>query len=281
MAVAFFNYVVVGASNDSFTDDLGAQTVASGIYRFDAFIEAFLDTWTRADRRVTLSSAGHITLDNTTPANFSITWNDTALRDMLGFTCDLGTGAGGAAPAAPSYTAPRKVRCAWHAVSATLRDHDPQPIGHAKQTRSLGGVTRTTWMGKRLNQTTFEIQFASSASRLVSPAAAVLTTYANAAATEQGLTEYLHARDFWSDCTSAANQGWSDGRPVTFFDDASRSIFTMTPASTPPWAALASNLWSEWVFDAASCSEFPRVKDRPPLTTMYSMRFPAVEYVAP
>lgn len=273
MSVAFFNYVVVGASNQDFTDDTGAKILTSGLYRFDAFAVEFLARWSKANRQFILSSTGHVTLSTSDVSNFSITWDDTALRDMLGFTGNLA--------AAASYTAPRKLRCAWHAVNATLREHDPQPMGTTKQTRSMGGVTRTTWMGRRYNATVFEVQFASSAARLVSPSAAMATTYANAAATESGLTEYLHARDFWSDCTSAANQGWSDGRPVTYFGDATDSDFTMNSASAAAWNSVASNLFSDWVFDVEACSAFPRSKDRPPLTTLYSMRFPATEYVAP
>lgn len=272
MSVAFFNYVVVGADNEDFTDDAGAQVITSGIYRFDEFVYYFLDAWTKANRRVALSASGHLTLSTSDASNFSITWAANGyLRDMMGFTGDLA--------ASSAYIAPRKVRCAWHAVHATLREHDPQPIGRAKQTRSMGGVTRTTWMGRRLDSTVFGLQFASSSARLVSPAGAVATTYENAAATEDGLTEYLHARDFWSDCTSVANQGWSDGRPVTYFGDASDSGFTMTSASAPAWNG--DTTFSEWVFDAEACSAFPRSKDRPPLTTMYSMTIPAVEYVAP
>jgi hypothetical protein len=272
MSVAFLNHVVVGADNEDFTDDTGAQVITNGLWRFDEFVYYFLDTWTKANRRIALSSTGHLTLSTSDASNFSITWAANGyLRDMMGFTGNLA--------AASSYTAPRKVRCAWHAVNATLREHDPQPVGMARQTRSMGGVTRTTWMGRRLDVTVFEVQFASSASRLVSPSGAVATTYANAAATEDGLTEYRHARDFWSDCTSVANQGWSDGRPVTFFESAADSAFTMTSASAPAWNGLAT--FSNWVFDAEACSAFPRQKDRPPLTTLYSMRIPAAEYVAP
>lgn len=272
MSVAFFNYVVIGADNEDFTDDAGAQVITNGLHRFDQFVYYFLDTWAKANRRIALSSTGHLTLSTSDASVFSITWAANGyLRDLMGFTADLA--------AASSYTAPRKVRCAWHAVASTLREHDPQPIGMAKQTRSMGGVTRTTWMGRRLDSTVFELQFASNASRLVSPSGAVATTYANAASTEDGLTEYRHARDFWSDCTSVANQGWSDGRPVTFFESADDSDFTMTSASAPAWNSVTS--FSEWVFDGAACSQFPRAKDRPPLTTLYSMTIPAVEYVAP
>lgn len=272
MAVAFYNYVVVGASNDSFNDGAG-RTVASGLYRFDEFVEAFLDAAGFAGRRLTLSDQGFVTIDNNGGANFAITWTDTALRDFLGYTGNLA--------AANSYAAPRRVRGAWHSTFASLAEFDPVPTGRASQRRSRGGLTRSTWQGRLVDEVEFVLQYLSNDRRLSSPASASGITYANAGATEQGLTEYAHARDFWFDATSAANQGFSDGRPVVFFEDEADVGFTMDSAAAPAWNSLTSGEFSTWVFAAEALERLRREKVLAGKRTHYHLRLPAGEYVAP
>lgn len=273
MGVAFYNYVWVGGSNDTFTDAGGAQEITNGLYRFDEFAEAFLATWSLANRRFSLSDNGFVTLDNNGGANFTIAWTDTAVRDFLGFTADLA--------AANTYTAPRMVRGSFTAVNCTLTDFDPKPSGYSNQRRSRGGLTRSTWQGRLIDQCGFSLFALKNSARLESPAAAVATTYANAAATETGLTEYKQARDHWYDATSASNQGWCDGRPVVFFEDNSDVGFTMTSASSPAWDSLTSGEFSEWVFLKESLEIFGSEKVRPPLTHLYNLSWQAVEHVSP
>ena len=273
MAVAFYNYVVVGASNDTFNDG-GVRTITSGLYRFDEFVEAFLNAWTTVGRRVLLSDTGFVTLDNNGGANFAITWPaaDVALRDYLGFTADLA--------AANSYIAPRRVRGAWHSTFASLAEFDPVPTGHATQRRSRGGLTRSTWQGRLVDEVEFVLQFLSNDRRLSSPASAVATTYAGAAATEQGLTEYAHARDFWFDATAAANQGFSDGRPVVFFEDEADVGFTMNDAAAPAWNSITTE-FTTWVFAVEALAKLRREKVLTGKRTHYHLRLPATEYVSP
>jgi hypothetical protein len=272
VAVAFYNYVVVGASNDNFNDGAG-RTIASGMYRFDEFAEAFLDAAGFAGRRLTLSDQGFVTIDSNGGANFAITWTDTALRDFLGYTGNLA--------AANTYAAPRRVRGAWHSTFATLAEFDPVPTGAASQRRSRGGLTRSTWQGRIVDEVEFYLQFLSNDRRLTSPAGASGITYQDAGSADPGLTEYAHARDFWFDATSAANQGFSDGRPVVFFEDETDVGFTMDSAAAPAWDSLSSGTFTTWVVGVDALARLRRDKVLAGKRTHYHLRLPAVEYVEP
>lgn len=279
---AFWNYIYVGEDNDDFSINVGGASAVSlthGRYTMFGFLDHFLDicqTGAGAGGiRLGVSSTGHVTIDNNGGANFALTWTDTDLRDLLGFTANLGG-------AANSYTGTRRMRGSYYmgnaavATASTIREHDPKPgLTHASQTESLGGVIRTTIGAKRRNMTEFQLQFLDHSARLVSPAGAAGTTYADAAATESGLTEYAHAKDFWHDALTVASQGWCDGRPVEFFETSPTIAISAAPS------APASTEYSTWVFGPAVCENWPGVKARPPKTTLYNITLPAKEYTAP
>lgn len=279
---AFWNYLYVGENNDDFTINVGGASPVSlthGRYTFFGFLDHFLDICQSGagagGLRLGLSNTGHLTIDSNGGANFALTWTDTALRDLLGFTLDLGG-------AANTYTGSRRVRGSYYmgnagaATLSTIRDHDPKPgLTAVSQTESIAGVIRTTIPAKRRNRSEFRLQFLDNSCRLVSPAGCVGTTYAGAAATDPGLTEYKHAMDFWHDALTVASQGWCDGRPVEFFETSP----TIAIAAAP--AAPASTAYTTWVFDAAVCENWPAPKAREPKTTLYHLALPAREYTAP
>jgi hypothetical protein len=161
-------------------------------------------------------------------------------------------------------------------VQSTIRDFDPKPaVSGVSQTTSIAGVRRTNLAAVNYDEATFELQFLDNSARLVTPVTGAGTTYAAAAATEDGLTEYRHAMDFWHDANSVASQGWKDGRPVQFF----LTSPTIALSAAPP--APTATDYSTWVFDAPVCERWPGVKARPPKTTLYNVTLPAIEYKAP
>ena len=271
---AFVNYWVIGPQNQDFSFSGVAKTLANGLYTAWAVLDDFLDKIqiTTATIRLSLSSTGHLTIDNNGGANFTIAWTDTAFRDLLGFTADLA--------AANAYTGARRIRGSLYLehgggpLAATIGEWDPQPeLASVVQTRSLGGVKRTTRSGVVTDSGQLVLQYLDNTARYVSPSAAVGTTYAAAGATELGLTMATHARDCWWDSTVVGSQGWSDGRPVQYH--ATSPSITASAAPTMPTAT------STWVMDGESCKRWGATKARPPLTTLYGLTVQAEEYVAP
>jgi hypothetical protein len=233
---------------------------------------------TLATFRIGLTDRGHVIMDDSAANNFDITWTDTNLRNLLGFTGPLG--------GQSSYTAPRRIRAALYlehqatsgVTNATLREHDPKPsLPLVSQTVALSGVSRTTTCGTQLDQADFELQMLDNSARLVSPSGADGTTYAAAAGADDGLTMYRHAMDFWYDSTSLANQGWSDGRPVRYFADSSDASNSLSAAIWTP----AATTYTTWVVGEKACREWPGVKVRPPKSTLYNVALDARQYVSP
>lgn len=265
------NDVVVGAAVDGFTDDTGAKTITNGIYRFDEFVEAFLDVWSAANRRFTLRDDGHVQLDNNGGGDFSITFDDPALMSVLGFNGNLA--------GSNLYISPQKIRCGWHAVLATLRELHIRPAhGECTQELTLGLVPYGSAMPVVAKTARLEIQFMGNAARLVSPSGASGTTYAALAASSLGLTEYAHMRDFAYDDTDAAKQGFGDGRRIVVFEDQGNSGFTMNATDNPAWEDLSSELFSQWVLTKESRDQLAVEKSRAPMTHVFDVAFDLLEY---
>lgn len=278
----FWNQITIGPQTQNFqTDDnddgagMASHVLTNGATTWDALLnDIATDIATDiAAVRIGLSTTGHVTIDNNGGVNFRVVWTDTALRDLLGYTATTLTGAN-------SYLAPRRIRAAYYPTQATVREHYPVPAYPMfAQTRALSGVTRTTIGGPDIDEAEFELQYLDDSSRLVSPAGAMATTYANAAATETGLTEYRHARDHWWMAGSANQQGWVDGRPVRYFANASDAV---RPLAGGAWSP-GSTTYTTWVLRGAgdNAGGFPATKMRPPRTIHHRLEIAATEYVAP
>ena len=278
----FHNLIWVGPGNQNFNanDGLGAQAVVltAGSYTWDAFRNEFLARIqalggaTFAAVRMGISASGHVTIDTNGGANLSLTFTagDTDIGKLLGFTTDLA--------GANSYLAPRRIRGAYYLSGATLREHDAKhSLTQVAQTIALSGVSRTTISGSKIDLAKFELQFLDNSARLVSPAGAVATTYANALATAVGLTEYDTAHSIWWDSTNVGYQGWNDGRPVRYFALSSDATIALSAAAS----TYTASLYTTWVFSEKNCKEWDAKKSRPPKTTSYSIDIEAQQYVAP
>lgn len=264
MPFCFWNALRIGSANRDFQVNGNGKTIATTVTRLEGLLNDLLaDLQSEvAACRVGLSSTGHVTLDSNGGANFSVTWTDTPLRDLLGFTGNLA--------AANSYIAPRRVGGAWYAthgggpLAATLQEHDPQPgLVHVSQTFALSGLSRTSRSGVRQLAGTFDLRNLDNSARYVSPAGATGTTYASAAATDPGLTSYLHARERWYDSTDVAQQGYSDGREVYYFATA--------PSWSPSGAPQVVTPTSAWVVLEDDLRRFGARKEAPPKSHAYRL----------
>ena len=274
MGAAFLNWIRIGPANQNFSINVGggavAKTVPSGLYTYWELRNAFQlqAQGTAATFRSGIDSDGFWQFD-VTVGTFAIVWTDTALRDLLGWTTDIAAGT--------SSKAPRRMRGAFHVSPATIREHYPLPrYAVARETVSIGGVTRADTSVVQYDETTFEIQFIDALARYVSQSGADATTYANAAATATGLTAWHHARDCWYPASDVASQGWSDGRPVMFFEDATDSAIALSVG-----AASEPSDYTTWQFTDKARESFASQKERPPRNVHHRLTLPAREYVAP
>lgn len=266
MALSCFqNRIEIGDQTKDFVDGGGARTIDKGLYTWDTFRTAFLAAWVQAGERFGISADGFVTLDDNGGANFTITWTDTALRDLLGFTADLA--------GANSYTASRKIRGAWYPtkiVNAALIK--PR---HAKVTQEtcLSGKRRTFHSGNVYDRCHFQVLFVDGVTELASPTGFFGTSYVGT-----GITDHSHARDFWWDTSVASSQGWSNGKPVRYFADRANAAIALGAAAG--FTYTAAN-FSTWNFDQRACEDWANVavEFRSPRTVHYTFDWEAQEEI--
>lgn len=90
------------------------------------------------------SGTGKVTLARAGGLNFTVTWTDTALRDLLGFDADLsGAASYQSANACPWVWLPDRQR--W--FPPTPDGHDGRPVVNTKITASPSGTTKALYLG--------------------------------------------------------------------------------------------------------------------------------------
>lgn len=260
----FHNRLEIGPQTQFFTDT-APRTIATGLYHWDEFRTAFLAAWTTAGKRFGLTSAGFVTLDNGGGAVFAITWTSPKLRDLLGYTADLG--------GANTYTASRKIRGAWHPMKPVNSAIAKPRFASVNQEETLSGKRRTFYSGAKYQRAQFAVHYVDGLTELASPAGYCGTGYSGL-----GLTDYTHARDNWWDTSDAASQGWANGRPVRFFAD--RDDADIAAGLAANYTFVAAN-YSTWNFDAKACADWSEIaKERTPLrTTLYMLEWDAQQEV--
>lgn len=265
----FMNRLAIGPNTDSFTDT-APRTIANGLYHWDEFRTAFLAAWTTAGKRMGISSAGFITLDNNGGANFGISWpTDTALRDLMGFTGDLA--------GANSYTAPRQFHGSWHPQKIINAAIAKPRFAHSTQNGCLSGKRRGFYSGSKYQRARFLVQFVDGVTELASPAGCVVTG-GNTTYVGTGETDYLHAMDHWWD-PAVAEQGWGGtGRPVRYFADRLDSAIDQTDAAGFTYATAD---YTTWNFDQKYLEDWAEVAKefRYPRTVHYTIEWDAQEEV--
>jgi hypothetical protein len=153
------------------------------------------------------------------------------LKSLLGFTSDLSTD--------ESYIGSRRSQGSFY-PSAYVTSFLSQSkwTGGAVQTKALSGKTMTTLKGVRRQEGNLKIDFLNGNRELASPSLFYGATYEGS-----GITEITHCElDWWN----ASNQGWSDGRPVRYFANASDCALTLNTSAQN----YASSSFNTWVFQS-------------------------------
>lgn len=230
----FMRPIVIDDDNDSISVSGTPYTLAHGTYPNIAAVCKEINT--KTSLTVTFSSSFHVVL--TSGTTFSVTWTDTALRDLLGFTGSLSS--------ASTYTATYTPEMCW---CPTRSRADEREWVLEAQAQWRGSQSRSGYVcGLRTGASVYstKIEFNALGSH------EVLGSRTRSAIEAVRCLEYFAAqsRENWSDegdpplggfyfvpdlttVTAAASASWTSGNPATF-------SYTVSP-STWVWCQFNSD----------------------------------------